>query len=125
MNVLLQISNICWMLVISMQVAILLASCDNTPFDNKRFDQKAWIANPVNNGKHNNLRMEMSEDVMKNHLKKGMTRQQARKLLGKPDFLNSYCSGKNECEGYSLGEYVLTLDFDSTGKLIKMDIVSV
>jgi outer membrane protein assembly factor BamE (lipoprotein component of BamABCDE complex) len=113
------------MLVISMQATILLAGCDNTPFDNKRFAQKTWIANPVNNGKHNNLRMEMSEDVMKNHLKKGMTRQQARKLLGKPDFFNSYCYGKNECEGYSLGEYVLTLDFDSTGKLIKMDIVSV
>lgn len=120
-----QSRSIPWILLICIQLVILLAGCDSTPFDNKRFDQKAWTANPVNSGKDNNLRLEMSEDLMKRYLKKGMTRQQARKLLGKPDFSNSYCSGKNECEGYHLGEYVLTLDFDSAGKLIKTDIVSV
>ena len=118
-------SSIYWILAIAMQVVIFLAGCDNTPFDNKSFNQKAWLANPVNSVKNNNLRLEMSEDLIKNHLKKGMTQQQTRKLLGKPDSLNSYCSDKSDCDDYYLGEYVLLLTFDSAGKLIKTDIVSI
>ena len=38
---------------------------------------------------------------------------------------NSYCSDKSDCDDYYLGEYVLILTFDSAGKLIKTDIVSI
>ncbi|PMB52214.1 hypothetical protein CEN39_11025 [Fischerella thermalis CCMEE 5201] len=125
MKILLRNSSIQKIFILLIPIVIFIAGCEILPFGNKPFDQKAWLANPVNSGKNDSIRFQMSEDLTKNHLKIGMTRQQTRKLLGKPDLLNSYCYGKDICDNYYLGEYALILNFDSTGKLIKKDIISI
>jgi hypothetical protein len=103
--------------IVAIGIVIFMTSCDNNPFDNKTFNQKDW--------QNKSLRLEMSEDLQKTHLKTGMTRSSTIKLLGKPDFVNSYCPDKNNCEGYYLGEYVLVVSFDKAGKLVKTAIVSI
>lgn len=120
-----QKSYVSWLLFITMSVVIFLSGCDNNPFDNKSFNQKAWLENPWNKGKNNNVRLEMSEDLLKKHLRIGMTRQQVKKLLGEADSVDSNCSDKNNCNNYYLGEYTFLLTFDNAGKLIKKEIVSI
>ncbi|MBW4576046.1 MAG: outer membrane protein assembly factor BamE [Aphanothece sp. CMT-3BRIN-NPC111] len=114
---------ISWLIFFTISVVIFLSSCDNNIFDNKPFNQKAWIENPFN--KDSNVRIEMSEDLLKNHLKIGMTRQQVRKLLGKPDSVDSYSGGSSNYDNYYLGEYTFLLRFDRASKLVDKEIVSI
>ncbi|BCL39705.1 hypothetical protein NSMS1_61520 (plasmid) [Nostoc sp. MS1] len=125
MRTIIQKSYTSWLLLLTISVVSFLSGCDNNPFDNKPFNQQAWLENPLNKSKDKNARLEMSENLLKNHLQIGMTSQQTRKLLGKPDFVNSNCGDKNSCDNYYLGEYIFLLTFDSTSKLIKKEIVSI
>ena len=118
MRTIAQKSYISWLMFFTISVVIFLSSCDNNIFDNKPFNQKAWIENPWSKDK--NVRIEMSEDLLVNHLKIGMTRQQVRKLLGEPDSVDSY----NNYD-YYLGEYTFLIGFDRVGKLVKKEIVSI
>jgi hypothetical protein len=113
-------------LIVAANVLIFVAGCDSYVFDNKQFDQQVWLANPVTTGKDgNSLRLQMSQNILDQHLKLGMTRQETRKLLGQPSFVGKYCSSRNTCDNYDLGEYVLVLTFDSTDKLIYREVISI
>ncbi|HLO84683.1 MAG TPA: hypothetical protein VK203_06670 [Nostocaceae cyanobacterium] len=113
------------LIILVFPLIIFTSACDHNQFDNKKFDQKAWLENSFSKGKDKNLRFYMSADVLKNHLKIGMTRKQVNQLLGKPDSVDSQCLDQNPCDNYYLGEYNLSISFDQTGKLIKKDIVSI
>ena len=49
------------------------------------FNQKIWLENDeLGNGTENNPRAQMIDDLIKNHLKKGMTKSEVIALLGNP-----------------------------------------
>ncbi|HLP87647.1 MAG TPA: hypothetical protein VK184_03440 [Nostocaceae cyanobacterium] len=112
------------LLILITQLILFISACDSNPFDNWKYNQDAWLKNPVKPGENNNVRLQMSEDVINNYLTIGITRQDTSKLLGKPDSVNYPC-GNNSCDDYYLGEYNLTLTFDKSGKLIKKEIISI
>jgi len=48
-----------------------------------KFDKKIWLTHDTMK-EIENPRMKMTDDLLKNHLKKGMTKAEVIKLLGKP-----------------------------------------
>lgn len=60
----------------------------NNPFNDLPFDQKTWASN-ANSRDNDNPRGLMADDLLRKHLRKGMTRNQVQALLGEPDFSSS------------------------------------
>jgi hypothetical protein len=113
---------------------IFLTACDSNPYDNRKFDQKLWIENPVIKDRSSNFRLEMSADLLKNHLQIGMTKQNVNKLLGAGSETSPTCVVDigTDCYSYYLGEHstslilgtyhYLDLNFNKSGILVKKDI---
>ncbi len=99
-------------------ILFLISSCDSNPFDNQTFNQELWQKNPVIQENNHNIRLYMSEDIINNHLKIGMTKEETRQLLGKPD------SSDSTSDNYLLGEYWLKLTFKDK-KLMSKEIISI
>jgi len=64
-------------LILLLLFQISFVSCQNN------FDREVWINN--NNYHKNNPRIKMVNDLMNNHLKRGMNKFQIFELLGKPE----------------------------------------
>jgi hypothetical protein len=92
-----------------------------------RFDRQVWLANPDPHGK-DNARYRMVEDLMRNHLKKGMPQKQVREMLGEPDAQSLY-EKVNNIDSYNLGyerwwgidPSYLQIKYDKNSKVISFD----
>jgi len=68
------------LIIISLIVLIFSSSCQN-----RKFDQKVWFENNSNDyADTKNPRIYMVDDIIKNHLKIGMKKEDVIKILGKP-----------------------------------------
>lgn len=91
----------------------------DNPFNNKDFDKTTW-AQFDNNYDPDNPRGKMYEDLIENHLSKGMSKEEVINLLGKPDF-----ESEEYFLSYNLGMWSggrmdydsLDLKFNRDGKL--------
>jgi hypothetical protein len=89
------------------------------PFDDQRFNQSLWAAYSGSTDPHN-PRGQMYEDLTKQNLKKGMSKQDILALLGEPDF-----SKEDTVFKYNLGAWSgfridydsLDIEFDQDGKV--------
>jgi hypothetical protein len=61
--------------------------------DEQPFDQARWNAQQGYSACTKSVRRQMVPDLKEHHLKRGLTRQQARALLGKPDFVSRDATG--------------------------------
>ncbi len=94
-----------------------------------RFDRAVWISRPELEGS-DTPRSRMVSDVMHRYLKPGMSRQQVRELLGKPDSTSQFDT-ENHREGYGLGHIgafgidpsILVLQYDVSGKLKEAHVI--
>ncbi|WP_041366540.1 hypothetical protein [Methylophaga frappieri] len=80
----------------------------DSPFNDKEFDQKVWLSMDTD-WDPDNPRGKMYEDIVDNHLEKGMSKQQVVDLLGQPDLKN-----KSLLFSYNLGMWSgFRMDYDS------------
>ena len=94
-----------------------------------RFDRTVWISRPDLEGS-DTPRSRMVGDVMRRHLKPGMTCPQVHQLLGKPDSTSQFDT-ENHREGYGLGHIgafgidpsILVLQYDASGKLKEAHVI--
>lgn len=92
----------------------------NNPFNDQSFDRKVWMANAGNTG-HDNPRGDMVTDLIRHHLRKGMTQDSVVRLLGEPDHGKS-----REVYRYNIGwghtwkidPYYLEIYFDEARHLV-------
>ena len=97
----------------------------HNPFNDRSFDEETWHAY------HNildpdNPRGNMADDLRKNHLRRGMAKEEVIKLLGEPESEKS-----SQVFQYNLGMWsgirfdydTLDIYFDSSGRLTKTRIV--
>jgi outer membrane protein assembly factor BamE (lipoprotein component of BamABCDE complex) len=88
-----------------------------------RFNSTVWINQPDLDGR-DTRRSHMVGDLIQNHLRRGMPRQQVRQLLGKPDSTSQY-DRENHRDVYGLGHIghfgidpsILVLQYDASGRL--------
>jgi hypothetical protein len=66
-------------------------------YGNIKFNRQQWIASADRGA--DNPRLRMYKDLQQRYLRKGMTRQEVRHLLGKPD----YDSSSKDVDSYFLG----------------------
>ncbi|GEM_PF-1610127 len=93
----------------------------------QRYDKDIWMQNEHQNA--DNPRFEMTEDLTKNYLHKGMKPLQVLDLLGRPQFMDTnelgihwtYPIGSNP--GFHIDPYYLEIDFDTTGNLAATHII--
>ena len=90
-----------------------------TPFDDMRFNAQVW-ARQADTNDYKNPRGQMYEDLLENHLPRGITKEQVIQLLGEPDYSKSetlfrynlgYWSGIGRHPDY------LYVEFDVKGRL--------
>lgn len=92
-------------------------------YGNTYFNRQHWIG-LANKGGVDNPRQRMVKDLRRRYLKPGMTRQQVRHLLGKPDYgrlssdADSYFIGADGIDGISLD-----VRYDRVGRLVRSEIV--
>ena len=99
----------------------------NNPYNDKAFDRKVWLS-AARSDKMHNPRRQMAEDLQKNYLRKGMTRGQVRRLLGKSN--GEYDDQQGDMDWYFLGArgyrpkqgYFLSVHYDKSGNLISTQI---
>lgn len=97
------------------------------PFSGQRFDRTVWVAAKADDP--DSPRGPMARDVMRHHLRPGMTRNEVIRVLGPPDSIPSSRSlqGGDRIE-YLVGsggtwDYcALTIQFDLAGKLVSAGI---
>jgi hypothetical protein len=104
--------------------AIMFASLFAPPFEERPFSQDIWLANH-NNPDPLNPRVEMADDLMKHHLRKGMSRRDVLRLLGRPDRLDeqrrvSYHIGM---QGFVTDPGQLEVEFDTKGTVVGFRVV--
>lgn len=101
-----------------------LAACavfGNDPFNDRVFDEDLW-KHSADTEDVSNPRGPMVDDLIANHLRPGMTRQEVTALLGDPDF-----DTKGDVATYYLGHWsglrwdpdVLECHFGAAGELSK------
>ena len=90
------------------------------PWDNDDFDRDAWIA-LRDNMDRSNPRGEMYDDLVANHLKVGMTRDEVAMLLGEPDLSekrpDSWMYRLGMWSGYRMDYDALQVSFDEHGRV--------
>jgi hypothetical protein len=72
------------LIVLLALVVVALRATSPTQPGNRPFDRVSWLRH---RGPLNPVRGQMSLDLIRNHLRAGMTRAQVRALLGAPDVL--------------------------------------
>lgn len=78
------------------------------PFNNRDFDKEIWLKSHADMDP-DNPRGEMYEDLVENHLSKGMSKTEIFGLLGQPDFQNT-----EDLMSYNLGMWSgMRIDYDS------------
>ena len=91
----------------------------NNVYNDWWFDEAIWKNQPKTTSDRDN-RMYMSEDLQQRILKKGMTRQQIRALLGRPD-AQDFAQNKKSLY-YHLGSdwhlVLLEIEFDKHDKML-------
>ena len=97
----------------------------HNPFNDRTFDEEIWHAyhNSLDSG---NPRGNMADDLRKNHLRRGMAKEQVIELLGEPESEKS-----SQLLEYNLGMWsgmgfdydTLDIYFDSSGRLTETRIV--
>src|SRR5687767_1815960 len=116
-----------WALVSAGTLALLLACAAQQWYQwIHRFDPVVWRENPNPFG-IDNRRSRMLGDLMRNHLRVGMRREQVRTLLGPPD-AQSEVDRENNIDSYNLGHIgpmgidpsILQLKYDPAGVLVGM-----
>jgi hypothetical protein len=109
--------------VISVLAAGALYGVHRRYCGNVKFNRQQWIA-LAGKGGMDNPRQRMVKDLRQRYLKPGMTRQEVRHLLGKPDFdslskdVDSYFIGADGFDGMSLD-----VRYDQAGHVIRSDVV--
>lgn len=87
------------------------------------FNRSIWIEGSEKEVGKQHFRFAMIDDVMKNHLKKGMSKEDVDHLLGEPDDKSDthyfYLLGSN---GGMFGVSFLYIYFDSRNEIEKIDI---
>lgn len=66
-------------------LVVLVNMLTPSPWDDRVFDREVWFAH-AHDGKPDNPRGPMLEDLKKTALKNGMTREEVLALLGEPDY---------------------------------------
>jgi len=99
--------------------------CPRDETNDLSFDRKVWLAKA--HCHEDNPRGQMAGDIVKNHLRRGMSVGQVEELLGKPRYDSSktkytYDLG-GSFRGCPLCYEVLELRLDKQGKLLKAEIV--
>ena len=97
-------------------------------FDDLGFDRTAWLKNTGNHDSKN-PRGQMAQDLRDRVLRKGMTKEEVSRLLGKPDWWGGTPPPKDVLE-YNLGNWawcpicpdVLDVHLDKTGRLTRVEI---
>jgi hypothetical protein len=111
--------------VVILSLIILLYPIWHNPFNDRTFEEEIWHAYH-NSLDSDNPRGNMADDLRKNHLRRGMTKEQVIELLGEPDFEKS-----SKVLKYNLGMWSgigfdydsLDIYFDSAGSLTETRIV--
>jgi hypothetical protein len=93
---------------------------------NVTFDAKVWTAHVA--GEKDGPRSRMLSDLLTNRLRKGMSREQVRALLGKPDSQSQW-DREHDNDGYDLGHVgpfgvdpsVLTIQYDKGGRVLTFE----
>ncbi len=102
------------------------------PFDDLKFEQSIWLKHP--NEEFENPRGQMVEDLMANHLVKGIAKEKVKQLLGQPfrtesggmfgDFLPQsvkliWIYPIGSWSGFQIDSDFLSVAFDKDGTLVK------
>jgi len=102
----------------------------NSPYNDKGFDRGIWLS-AARNDDMRNPRGPMAEDLRRHYLRNGMTREQVRRLLGKPDN-SEYDEQQGKVDHYFLGAWgfisidgdLFIVHYDKSGRLISTEIYS-
>lgn len=105
--------------------AVVLYGAHRRHYGNIKFSGTVWRS-LAGKGRMDNPRQRMVKDLRARYLKPGMTRQQVRQLLGKPD----YGSHEREVDSYFLGVWgfmsvdatVLEVRYDKAGRVVSTDV---
>jgi len=102
-------------------VILTVVSCGK--ISHEKFDSEKWKTSDLNAEENWNLRWDMMNDLRNKHKLVGLTKNEALKLLGKPDSENNYemnyylgFSGR----GINTGRLTLILDKNGIVKNIKV-----
>jgi hypothetical protein len=90
-----------------------------TPFDDMQFNAEVW-ARQAGTKDYKNPRGQMYEDLLENHLHRGITKDQVIQLLGEPDYSKSDTLLRYYLGHWSeIGRYpdYLYVEFDAKGRL--------
>lgn len=95
----------CLALMLASVALLLLSTCD------VKFDSDSW--------QRDSSRDNMAEDLVENHLRKGMTRSEIEKMLGPPD-----AGGDLECSSWKVwGLVILHVHYDEDGLVTRFEVI--
>lgn len=114
------------LLLIGLVAAVVLYGVHRRYYGNIRFNGTVW-RRLANQGGMGNPRQRMVKDLRQRYLRNGMTRQEIRQLLGKPD----YGSFSKDVDSYFIGVLgfmsvdasTLDIRYDSAGRVARSKIV--
>jgi len=112
-------------LVIAVLAAGVLYGVHRRYYGNIAFNRQQWMA-LANDYRRDNPRQRMHNDLLQRYLRNGMTRQQVRHLLGKPD----YDSHSNDVDTYFLGVWglmsvdatLLKVQYDEKDRVVRTEV---
>ena len=106
-------------------LGILLYPVFENRFDDRTFDKELWRTY-LHSIDSDNPRGNMADDLRKNHLQRGMAKQEVLDLLGEPDFdkqAHVFKYNLGMWSGTRIDYDSLDIQFDSSGRLIRTAIV--
>lgn len=120
------LTGIVVLLAICVVAAGVLYGIHRRYYGDIKFNGTVWRS-LANKGGTDNPRQRMYKDLLQRHLDPGMTRQEVRRLLGKPD----YDSLEKDVDSYFIGVMgamsvdatVLEVHYDQKGRLVRTKVV--